>query len=136
MKTLPALLTPHFLVLSKPTAVFVAFFLWLTASSHLSCVVLFKDIIDLNLLSLCTLVLAAPCWVVYARRHWICCRFDTDGRVFQTVVKVFFKSFFAFSFLWTLNINWNQNLALAVCSRSMKLKQTMTTAKSHVFIGL
>ena len=135
-KTVPALLTLHFLILSKPAAVFVAFFLWSTVSSYLSCVILFKDIMDLNLLSLGTLVLAAPCCVVYARRHWIRCRFDTDGRVFQTVVRVFFYEFFCFQFSVNTEHQLKSKLAWAVCSKTMKLKQAMTTAKSDVFIGL
>ena len=41
---------------------------------------------DLNFLSLGTLVIAAPCCVFYATMYWIYCRFDTDGIVFAIIL--------------------------------------------------
>ena len=57
---------------------FVALLLWLNVWPHHTCVILLNDIIDLNLLSLGTIVPVAPCYVFYATRHQICWGFDPN----------------------------------------------------------
>ena len=57
-----------------PRLQFVVCSLWLDVSSRHICVFLLNDAMDLNLLSLATLVLAALCCLFYATRdqmHWI-----------------------------------------------------------------
>ena len=55
------------------------------------CVVLFSNIMDLNLLSVGTLVLAAPWYVFYGMKspiyHW----FDTDDMIFATAMTWYHK---------------------------------------------
>ena len=47
---------------------FVALLLWLNVWPYHTCVILLDDIIDLNLLSLGTIVPAAPCYVFYMQQ--------------------------------------------------------------------
>ena len=53
--------------------------------------ILLNDFVDLNLLSLCILVLAAPCRVFYAIKHLLYCRFDTDDIVLSITVILYQK---------------------------------------------
>ena len=55
------------------------------------CVVLFSNIMDLNLLSVGTLVLAAPWYVFYGTKSPIYYWFDTDDMIFATAMTWYHK---------------------------------------------
>ena len=80
--------TPFFSNLSNPSSLtfFVPLFLRMNVTSCHTCVILLTVIMNLNLLSLGTLVAAAPCCVFNATRHEIYWRLHMDDRVFANTL--------------------------------------------------
>ena len=68
------------------TLFLLCYFGWISHHAIANVLILLSDIIVLNLLSLGTLVLVAPCCVFYATRHQICWSFNTDDVVFASTL--------------------------------------------------